>query len=153
MEFLGRAQNFLAFFDGVGQRLLDVNVLAGLEGVDQHGGVQMLGRGDDDRVDTLVLQQLAIVGIALGRIAAESLHTGGGLRQVPGIRIADGRHRGRLLVAGVKALQQLAPANADADHTDRDLIVGSGRSRRERRCQCCRRTASQKASPAHFARQ
>ena len=42
-------------------RLLGIDVLAGLAGVDRVQRVPVVGRGGDDRVDVLAIQQLAIV--------------------------------------------------------------------------------------------
>ena len=47
-------------------RLLDVDVLAGLDGIDGLPGVLVVGRGDDHGIDVRVFQQLAVVGIGLG---------------------------------------------------------------------------------------
>src|SRR5436309_11266272 len=48
----------------VRHRLLDVNVLAGLAGPDRGQRVPMVGRGDADDVDLLVLEDPAQVGLA-----------------------------------------------------------------------------------------
>ncbi len=50
------------FLDLQRQRLLDVDVLAGIQRVDGDAGVPVVGRGDQDRVDLLQLEQLAVVG-------------------------------------------------------------------------------------------
>ena len=54
------------------QRLLAVHVLARLAGVDRDQRVPVVGRGDDDRVDVLVVEQLAVVGVGLAGPAAPS---------------------------------------------------------------------------------
>src|SRR5262249_37654968 len=47
----------------VADGLFDINVLAGLEGPDGRQGVPVVGRGDADGVDGLVLEDLAKVGL------------------------------------------------------------------------------------------
>ena len=46
------------------RRLLEVDVLAGLDGVDGDDRVLVIGRADDDGVDVAVGQQLAIVAVS-----------------------------------------------------------------------------------------
>ena len=68
----GRGDHLPAFPDVVGQRLLDVDVLARLAGPDGGQGVPMVGRGDDDGVDVLVVEQLADVAVD-GDVDADGL--------------------------------------------------------------------------------
>ena len=51
----------LAFVDRQRQRLLGVDVLAGLAGGDVDGRVPMVGRAVDDHVDVVAVEQLAVV--------------------------------------------------------------------------------------------
>jgi len=51
-----RLDHPLALADGVRERLLDVDVLAGLAGQNCHFGVPVVRRGDDDDIDGLVRQ-------------------------------------------------------------------------------------------------
>ena len=53
-RFLPRLDDVEALFDGVRQRLLDVDVLAGIERRDRHIVMQVLRRHDVDGVDRLV---------------------------------------------------------------------------------------------------
>ena len=59
--------------DRVGHRLFAVDVLARLHGVDGHLGVPVVGRGDQDSVDVLAIEEPAVVlgdavlVLALGR--------------------------------------------------------------------------------------
>ena len=87
----GDAHDLLRFFDGVGQRLLDVDVLAGGERVEQHAVMEMLRRGDDDRVDGLVGQQFLVVDVGLGRVLAERGDDVLALGQIAGEGVADAR--------------------------------------------------------------
>ena len=45
----------------VSERLFDVDVFAGVAGVDGHRYVPMVGAGDQDRIDILAIEDLAIV--------------------------------------------------------------------------------------------
>ena len=58
---LGDLDHGLALGDGQRQRLLAVDVLALAHGVDGDQGVPVVGRGDDDGVDVLAVEQLAEV--------------------------------------------------------------------------------------------
>ena len=57
-----------ALFDLQRERLLDVDVLAGVERVDGHARVPVIGRGDEGGVDFLGLEQLAMVGEIWARV-------------------------------------------------------------------------------------
>ena len=46
------------------QRLLDVDVLAGVGRVDGDLRVPVIGRGDQHRIEVLLLEQLAVVAVA-----------------------------------------------------------------------------------------
>ena len=61
LGLLGRLGDAAGLVDRVGHRLFAVDVLAGLHGVDRHLGVPVVGRGDQDDVDVLVVEDLAIV--------------------------------------------------------------------------------------------
>ena len=56
----------LAFEDVMRKGLLDVEVLAGLQGPDALDGVLMVRGGDGDGVDTLIFEHLSHIGVTLG---------------------------------------------------------------------------------------
>ena len=122
-----------AFVDRVGHRLLDVDVLAGVECRDGHRLVQVVGRADDDRIEAGAGQQLARV-LGNRRLAARACLRAYG---PAGVRVADGDdlHAGNLL----GRLDQLLRPRAGADHADGDTIAGGNgpcaarRARRYRR--------------------
>ena len=58
---LDRLGDLAGLVDRVGHRLFAVDVLAGLHRVDRHLGVPVVGRGDQDGVDILAVEDLAIV--------------------------------------------------------------------------------------------
>ena len=63
-----------AFGEIVGQRFLDVDVLAGVAGIDRHRHVPVVGAADQDGVDVLAVEDLAIVlggeGLGIGELFA-----------------------------------------------------------------------------------
>ena len=61
------------FADGVAERLLAVDVLARLAGVDAGQIVPMLGRGVDDDVHVLAIQELPIVLIGIALVVGRPL--------------------------------------------------------------------------------
>ena len=105
-----------AFLGSAGERFLDVDVFAGVERGDSAGGVPVIGCGDQDHVQFLHFEQLAVVGE--GR-------SGGGflLGQVDllGVHVADG---GDLDVRVVhEQTHDMAAAVTDADDTHLNLVV------------------------------
>ena len=106
-----------AFGDRVRDRLLDVDVLAGGDGVERHRLVPVIGRADHDRVDLAVVEDPAVVGHLRGRGPGDL----GGLKQPRLVDVADGDH----LVAGELLEQRHQPAGAaaGADHADADSVV------------------------------
>ena len=68
--FLDDPDQVLGLVDRVAHRLLAVHGLAGLEGLGGDFVMPVVGGGDDDDVDVLVVQDLAIVAGAFGLAAA-----------------------------------------------------------------------------------
>jgi len=52
----GGVDDLAAFAEGESERLLAVNVLAGAAGEDGGGGMPVIGRGDDDRVNVFAIE-------------------------------------------------------------------------------------------------
>ena len=98
LHLLGRFPHHAGLVDRVGQRLLAIDVLAPLHGRDAGQGVGVLGGADGHRVDVLLVEHLAPVGVGLG--LGMPL---GGLGQVVVIHVAQGddvlagRGHGRML--------------------------------------------------------
>ena len=113
-----------AFGDGVRDRLLDVDVLAGGDGVERDGLVPVIGRADHHRVDLAIVEDAAVVGHLRGRGPGDL----GGLQQARLVDVADRHH----LVAGqlLQQAHQAAGAAAGADHADADPIVRALRAGR-----------------------
>ncbi len=91
----------------MGHGLFAVDVLAGAGGIDGHGGVQVVGGGDDDKVDVLVFEQAAVVAVGLGAGAL-----GGAL----GALVEDVANSGDLDVFDFGHFEQLG--NVIAEPTD-----------------------------------
>ena len=107
-----------AFRDGVRDRLLDVDVLAGGHGVERDGLVPVIGRADHDGVD---LRDRPGSGGSRWSSPRPSAGDLGGLQQARLVDVADGDD----LVAGqpLQAGHQPAGAAARADDADADPVV------------------------------
>ena len=120
------------FADGVRQRLLAVNVLARLRGLDGTEGVPVVGRGDDDGIDVLAAEELAevCVGGAAGERAFLFLLGVVGFDLLLGVVPAFGDHVADRhdLHAGIaeEAAEVPAALRADADEAERDALIGPG---------------------------
>ena len=107
-----RADDLGAFFHAEGERLLHVDVLAGVEGVDRDRRVPVVRRRDDHRVQPGHLQQLAMV--------AEQFRARRERLALFGARAIDVADRGqRRLVQFLKVGQQQVSARAAADERER----------------------------------
>ncbi len=87
---LGDLAELLALVDGQRQRLLAVDVLARPHGVDADLGVPVVGRADDDGVDILAIEELAVVLVDVGLPLADAT-VGLGLLGVALVDVADGQ--------------------------------------------------------------
>ena len=116
------------FADRVAERLFQVDVLAGAAGGDHRQHVPLLVGGDDDRVDVLVLEQLAVVAVGGDAVAAGEFAA---LSEVLGVHVADGGESssGQAEESGN---EQAAAARAAADQAQIDGVVGAGG------CHCAR---------------
>ena len=121
-RLLPRAHDLEALFDGVSQRLFDINVLARLERRDGHIVVQVLRRHDEDGVDGLVGQQVVIVLVGLGRGAPDGLHAILGAGDVAIVGIADRRDLDIVGGGGMQPVEAGVAAGANTDPADVDLI-------------------------------
>ena len=115
-----------ALVDGVRDGLLDVDVLAGGDGLERHRLVPVIGSADEDRVYVLVVEHAAVVG-DLRRLAPGDLHR----LQHPGL--VDVGDRDHLLARQrPELLHEVARAAAGADHADADAVVRAEGGRRRR---------------------
>ena len=106
-----------ALVERVGDRLLEVHVLAGRDRVRGHLQVPVVGAPDQDRVDVLVLEDAAVVGVLRRRRA-------GDLRRLEHPGLVDVAHRHHLAAGQVlQQAHEVAGAPAGADHADADAVV------------------------------
>ncbi len=123
LVFAGDLGHFAALVDGVGQRLLAVDVLAAFHSGDRGHRVVMVGRGHHDGVDLLVqlVEHLAEVAElrGLGMVVE-----GADDAVVAPVDVAEGHD---IVAAGHRA--HVAPAHrADADAGDVQLLAGRRRA-------------------------
>ena len=90
---LRRLDQELALAVGVRGGLLDVDVLARLAGAEGDRGVPVVRRGDEHRVDRLVVQQVPEVLDDAGRLPLGLLDLAGGGLPAARIDVADRRDR------------------------------------------------------------
>src|SRR5262249_49417263 len=124
VEFAGELDDAPALADVVADGFFDVHVLAGLEGPDGGEGVPVVGRGDADDVDGLVVHDPAEVLFKLGGLVLgpfRALHRFAD-DFVAGVAVADRGHD-TVVLAGKAADVVVAPA-VDADDGHAQLIVG-----------------------------
>ena len=120
---LGQLRHHARLADGVGERLLAVDVLAQAQGRRRGGRVDVVGRGHHHGVDVLLLQQFSQV-VVLPRLGEPV----GRLGQVRVVHVAEG---GDVHQLGVDRLVEVVLGLVgDADEADVELFVGgSGRGR------------------------
>src|SRR5688572_23746678 len=78
-----------SFDDVVADRLLAVDVLAGLTGPDRHQRMPVVGRGDRHGVDVAILEHATEVGLRFRIAAPLLLHEGEGAREMPFVDVDD----------------------------------------------------------------
>ena len=107
------------FEDGMGDRLLHVDVLAAAHAFHRDVGVRMVGRSDDDGVDVLLLvEHLAEIGVegGLGLLLDRAAATAE-------IQVAE---RDDVLFGGIADVARADAAEADRGHVQ--LLVGRDRA-------------------------
>ena len=119
LRALGGLHHVPAFGNRQTERLLDIHVLTGVAGVDEHGRVPVVGRSDDHRVDLFVRQQLLVLFIFL-RSGARLLD---GKLHVVVAQIADGG--GDLVAVFEESVVDLIATIAESDVTHPDPVIGS----------------------------
>jgi hypothetical protein len=126
-------------FDGVGDGLLQVDVLARLERIHGHLEVPMFGSADKNRVHILAREQVVVAVMDLLRFELQEIPRPG---HAPRINVAEGDHldvAGLLLEGRHKIGGEMPESDvSDSDHTDLNAVVRSknarcGRSRQRQR--------------------
>ena len=114
----GRGQHGLALGHVDADRLLDVDVGARLDGRDHRQGVPVVGRGDQDDVQVLFLEHLAVVGVG-ARSLLRGLPVGddlGGLGQHLLVDVAQRNDLDRRDLDQPEQVGLAVPAAADQAH-------------------------------------
>ena len=121
LHHASRAGDGLAHPPGVvgveGHGLLLIDVLAGLDGGHKAEGVLVLGGGDEDRIDRLVVQEAAVIVVGLDRRGH-----GLGLVQAPRVNIGHGNRLGA--GAAQRDLEDRLAAAAGADQAEAEPVIG-----------------------------
>ena len=130
--------DLLALVDRERERLLAVDVFARLDGVDEHLRVPVVRRADEHDVDPLVVEDAAVIDVAVGRgdigidFGGREPHLRRHLR-VDGRKIADGLvdigHRDHAAV-GLRLGRDHRSLIAAADHADARAVARRARRRR-----------------------
>ncbi len=94
-----------------------VDVLAGVERGDEVLAMQVLRRGDEHRVDALVVQQVAVIEISLG-----AGRDGARVFQALGVDVGDAHEFG--IGTGQRLAHDLRAAVAGADDAEANAVVG-----------------------------
>ncbi len=71
LVFARGGEHSLAFDDIDADRLLHIDIRAGLDRGDHRQGVPVVGRGDQDDVEVLLLEHLAVIGVGAGLLLRE----------------------------------------------------------------------------------
>ena len=132
LYFFAAADDLPRLEDVVRAGLLHVDVLARLAAPDGLQRVLVVGSGDRDGVDRLILQQLAEVGEGRRLLLRGGFHLGGALGEDGFVHVAERRHLhvGQFAVT----VDVIAAAPAQAHAGDAHGIVGArGRGAPERR--------------------
>ena len=108
-----------ALFDENGERLFDVDILAGGAGHHRHQGVPVIGRADDHGLQVLVVEHAAEVGIRFGAAPARR----DALFQARLVDVAHGGKIGVLLILEIEDV--LGADQAVADEADLHAVIGA----------------------------
>jgi len=115
--FPSSGDRLLTFPLRMGERFLDVNILAGLHGPDRRKAVPMVAGRDDDGVDVGVFDEFAKIGRCFG-----IGKSGFGFRNAGRVRIgqSDNLHTGNL----GEAAHEFVGSSAATEECESDFVVG-----------------------------
>lgn len=119
----GGGHHRLAFLDGAAGGLFDIDVLAALGRVNHLNGVPVVGRGYDDGVDVLALEDITVISIGIDAGAGGLDRSGEALL----IDVADRRYVDSAVVLKSLHITQMEPTHsADADMGHRQALARAG---------------------------
>ena len=119
-----RGHQLSSLINAVRERFLDIDVLARLAGPDRRQRMPVIGRGDGDGIDLLVLQRLADVSVFLWCLALGSLDGFGAPLEHVGIDVAQGDIF-RLIFHAQDVPDMGAALAIESDGTHPDAAVGA----------------------------
>src|SRR5215203_1877292 len=141
----GGVAQFLALLEGDAHRLLHQDVLACLEGLEGHRDVELVGDGDDDRVDVGVSEH----GIIIAESFPGRVHSDHPLQEVIG-HIADSVEFGVLRLPARLEVSRLRDRTR-AQHSDPKRSLLFAHATRILLVGMCRTRTSEKSVQATFA--
>src|SRR5438105_1366296 len=112
----GSFQHGPAFIDSFCEGLFDINIFAGLAGVNGRQRVPMVGCGDEDTIDVFAIEHTAEVLDGIGSMAALLFDIGDGPDQHLVIDVADDRAINLLVLQ--EDAQDIAATTATTDNAD-----------------------------------
>ncbi len=113
--------------------LLDVNVLAGFDAGDGHGGMPVIGRGDGDSVNIFALEQLAEVAFGVRGVTEFLLRLGAEFFHEVALDVADVADVGGFAVGGEGGQMGIGAA-VQTDDGKVEAVVGAEDLRITFRC-------------------
>ena len=103
--------------DGADHRLLAVDRLAGLHGVDRHPGVPVVGHAEQDGVDVLAGEDLPVVDVGVDAVPVDLL----GVRPPARVQVGDGDELDAGHAEGAGGVDE--PDDPHADRGDPHAVV------------------------------
>lgn len=111
------------------QRLFDVHVLAGQDGVAQHGAVLMVRRADHDRVNVREREDVVVMHESLRLSPGRLTHRGGRLPSLLAPGVADCQDLDVHFLGELEDFPEQASLTA-ADHRHAEAVVGAEKAPR-----------------------
>ena len=118
----------LGLIDAVGHGLLHVDILAGVERVDRHAVMPVVGRDDEDGIDVRTREQLLVIVVNI--VLRQAQKFAGALLAL-GIDIADRRDLDAIF--GLQHPDVGETHSTDADDADVNAVVGAEHAGRRQR--------------------
>ena len=121
----GGADHGLAFVNGMGDGLFDVDMGTGPDGIDRRQGVPVVGSSDDADVRPFLRQHVAVVAVAAGLVRGQLGDLGGRFIHLIGVGVGEGN--GGAIAGGKGLAKDVHTPPAGADQSGFELTPGLGR--------------------------